>query len=135
MKRTLLCIVVIVLLLSIALGALAVTTVGPNVYATLMTGTKASTSAEPRVVIAQVTLEGTNPFRFWIRHNDSGTQVSPSYKIYDGDTGLQSEMYYKTESRDAGYVVAGDQYAARVRSHEDTLDDETGTISLSSFAP
>lgn len=132
MKRTLVCIVVTVLLLSIALGAMAATMVGPNVYVSLVTATKASSTTNIGLTISEARVENTELWIWlWTRHNSTGEQSSGSYRIYDGDTGVQSRV----EHVNAEYTVVGDSYTLRVRSHPDADIGEKCIISVSRFVP
>ena len=135
MKKRNLCIVTVLILLSVACTALAVTTIGPLAYCTLISATKTK-SGEPKITFANVVVEDVDLFyTLYVRHNedDCKVRVTPYYDIYDGDNGLQSEIYYMPKY--ASCVTIGDKYAVRVYSHEDTGTGVINTIEATSFIP
>ena len=132
MKRRILCIVTALVLLSVAFSALATTMVGPNVYVSLATATKLSSTTNIGLTLSEARVENTELWIWlWTRHNTTGEQSSGSYRIYDGDTGVQSRVEHVNEE----YTVVGDSYTLRVRSHPDSDIGEKSIISASKFVP
>lgn len=84
------------------------------------------------MTISQAYVENVDLYMwFWVRHVPTKKQSSASYKIYDGDVGVQSRMYHVNEE----YVVVGDSYSAYARSNPLMEVGEISIISLSRFVP
>lgn len=132
MKRTLLCIVAAVLLLSVAFSAQAITLTGANSYGQVASATKTTTTDKLEVTISQAYVENVDLYMyFYVMHVPTWKQSSASYHIYDGDVGVQDRMYHVNTK----YIVVGDKYSAYAKSNPEMEVGEISIMSLSRFVP
>lgn len=122
----------IALVLAMTVSANATEFYGPGVTKTLATGTKSSTTADPKLTVSDFSIGGTGIFIFWIRDVATDTQVSPGYDI---DCDGTKTIFYMKESREANLVQANRKYDARFKTNASVGKDDKSTISVTKFVP
>lgn len=123
---------VMILTMGLVAVSFAISTTGPSQTVSGASKSKATTSADPTLTIDSFSIGGAGYYIFWIRHNATDSQVTPTY--YFSSEGAKS-IFYMIKSRDAGKVVAGNYYTTRYKSNSAVPAGGAGSITESNYNP